>query len=556
MPCDVSCRLLLVILLFTGIAAVRADVLSNLPEALADRLQPVAEVSVAMLDKDAREQLVHARQWVIDAIEQQHPDQDIADAYGELGALYQVQHVFTAAETCYNNARILTPDSFRWAYLQAYLAALNGETEQAITRYRQARDLQPDYLAVTLRLADAWLDLNELDKARDAYRQVVDVSGLQAAALFGLGQIALLQRDNIEAIENFEQALKLQPEASRIHYSLAQALRADGQDEAAKQHLQQLGDGLPVVTDTLIESLESLRQGSRVYFSRAMKAIKSRDYVNARDAFAHGLEREPDNLEARISYARTLYLTDDRQGADEQLKDVLTRDPANTLARFLLGVLAEEKDDTATATDAYRHVIMHEPAHAGANFYLANYYYRTGLTEKAVSYYANTIASDPENMAAYLAYAGALLHADHTNTEVLAVIESALNRFPNQPVLRYLQIQLRACRDTGIGCDPGMALDLASALVDRQPIPPHRELLALARAANGDFAEAASLQQGVVSDAVWMMPTEIKRLSAGLSAYQDNKLPQPDKLFTWPLLQAPQTRAADVLRDYPTPRPY
>ncbi len=550
------CLLMLALLLLAGLPAVHADSLSTLPESLTDRLQPLAEFSLDMLDQDAREQLVQARRFAVDAVDRHLSDDDVADAYGELGALYQAQNVFTAADTCYSNARTLNPGNFRWTYYKAYLAAVTGETEQAVALFEQARQMRPDYLAVTQRLADAWLDLNELDKAQAAYRQVVKATGLEAAALYGLGQIALLQRKYTEAIDYFERALAIQPEANRIHYSLAQALRAAGQDEAARLHLQQLGDRLPVIKDPQIESLLSLKQGSRVQFRLAMKAIKKRDYASARDAFARGLKEEPDDIEARISLARTLFLTGDRPGTKQQLEDVLSRNPANTLALYLLGVLIEETGDAAGATGFYQRVIAQEPAHAGANFSLANRYYRDGQLDKALLHYATTTASDPENLAAYLPYAGVMLQTGRPGGDILALIETAQKRFPDQPVLRYLLIQLQACQGTEQVCAAGKALALAKELDERQAIPPHRELLALATAANGDFSGASSIQQALVSDAVWMMPLEVERLRACLSAYQHDALPQPNELFTWKLLQAPQTHAADVFRDYPTPKPY
>jgi len=555
-PIAMRCQRVLVLLLLACALDASADSLSTLPAALTDRLQAVAEVSLEMLDSDTREQLVQARRHVVDAVDQQLPDAEIAEAFGELGALYQVHSIYTTAMACYSNARTLAPDNFRWAYYRAYLTAVTGETEQAIARYEQARALRPDYPAVTLRLADAWLELNELDKAQAAYRQVVGTNGLEAAALYGLGQIALLRREYPDAIDFFERALALQPEATRIHYTLAQALRAAGQEEAAGVHLQQMGDRQPDISDPQIDSLQSLKQGSRVDFSLGMKAIKKRDYVNTRDAFARGLVREPDNVEARISYARALYLTGDKSGAKQQLEDALSRAPSNVLAQYLLGILSEEAGDATRATDLYQRVIAQEPAHAGANYYLANRYYRDGVLDKAMQHYATTIDSDSGNLAAYLPYAGALLQAGHASAEILAVIEPAVKRYPEQPVLRYLLIQLQACPDTRQGCNAGRALKLATELAEQQSLPPHRELLALATAASGDFDSAVSIQQALVSEAVWMMPMEIERLSAGLAAYRDGKLPQPRDLFTWKLLQAPPLHGADVFRDYPTPKPY
>jgi tetratricopeptide (TPR) repeat protein len=293
-----------------------------------------------------------------------------------------------------------------------------------------------------------------------------------------------------------------------------------------------------------------------VDFSLGMKAIRKRDYVSTRDAFARGLVREPDNVEARISYARALYLTGDKPQAKQQLENALSRAPSNVLAQYLLGILTEEEGDVADATAYYQRVITQESAHAGANFYLANRYYRDGLLDKAAQHYATTIASDSGNLAAYLPYTGVLLQAGHKKAEILAMVEATQKRFPEQPVLRYLLIQLQACPDTRQGCDAGKALELASELAERQPLPPHRELLALATAASGDFTGAATIQQALVSEAVWMIPLEIERLSGGLAAYQDGKLPQPKELFTWQLLQAPPIHGVDVFRDYPTPKPY
>ncbi|MEZ5540692.1 MAG: tetratricopeptide repeat protein [Pseudomonadota bacterium] len=543
------------IFLFVSAQEAQADALSSLPGDLAGKLEALATVATDTLDRDARDQLAQARQNVVDTVVQPHPDSEIADAYGELGSLYLVQHVYSAADVCLHNARVLAPDAFRWTYLHAYLATLNGETAAAAERYQQAQALRPDYLAVTLRLADTWRDLNEQDKALEAYRQVADSRGLEAAAAFGLGQIAMLRREHDEAILQFERALTLQPDASRIHYPLAQALRAAGRDEEARKQATQVGDRLPTFTDPLIESLQSLRLGSRSHFSQGMKAIKQRDYTGARDAFALGLAREPDDTEARISYARALYLSGDTAAAKEQLRMAHEQGPDNILAIFLLGILAEEAGETAIALKHYAQVIELDPAHAGANFYLANHHYRSGALAKALPHFAATLAADPENLAAYLAYAGALLQAGHARSEIMAVMSSALQRFPDQLPLRFLRIQMLACNDTGPGCDPGQAVVEADRLAE-QSGPARRELLALAHAAAGEFEQAVAEQQALVSDAIWMMPAEISRLREALDAYQAGQIPRPETLFSWRLLQAPRTRPADVFRDYPTPKPY
>ena len=56
---------------------------------------------------------------------------------------------------------------------------------------------------------------------------------------------------------------------------------------------------------------------------------------------------------ARISYARTLYLTGDKSEAREALEDAVASQPDNSLGLFLLGVLTEEQGDADKAADYY-----------------------------------------------------------------------------------------------------------------------------------------------------------------------------------------------------------
>lgn len=534
---------------------VSADALSALPANLAGRLAPIEEISLDNLDDDGRQQLTEARARLASMVEQGSADAELADGWGELGALYQAHLVHRLAGQCYANALQLAPDEFRWVYYAGYLADELGDLDAAVKHYLRARELRADYLAVTARLADAWLDLNQLDKAKQAYQAIAGARGLEAMAQYGLGQIALLQRDHTGAIVHFRQALELQPEADRIHYSLARALRASGDNDQARQHLAQRGDRLPVMRDPQIESLKALRQGAQIHFLRGMKAFRQQDYGAARDAFARGVERDADNLNARISYGRTLYLTGDHEAAGQTLTAVVEQDPDNALAWYLLGSLADEAGKTDQAIGHYVTALKHEPTHGGALINLANSHYRQGHPDRAMKYYADCVRVTPENPTAWLPYAGVLMQAGQDRATILAVIETAKRRFPEQPLLDYILIQLLACSGEP-ACDADRALDRARTLHDRQPIPPHRELLALAQAATGDFDSAVGVQADLVSEAMLMMPVGVSRLDDILTGYQAKQLPEPKQLFTWSLLQAPAFNGSTAFRDYLTPRPY
>lgn len=544
--------------LLAGAPLLAEDSATRVPER-ADTLREIAELDLKDLDPAARDAIGNARKRLDTALQEQAGPAELANAYGELGGLYQIYNLFQSADACYENARQLSPEEFRWAYYSAYLAAHTGRTQLALERFETARRLRPGYHAITLRMADAWLDLNEQDKAQAAYRQVVNTTGLEAPSLYGLGQIALLQRDYAAAIDYFTRALEYDPAASRIHYPLAQALRAVNRNDEAKSQLALLGKVMPAIKDPQIESLEALKGGAGIHFLQAMRAIKQHDNAAAQAAFAAGLALEPDNVRARISYARILYLTGDKTGARKELETALAGQAGNPLGLFLLGVLTEEEGDAVKATDYYRRAIELDPAHAGANFYLANDYYRKDLYKPAATHYAASIQGDPENMAAYMPYLDALRQTGSTDAEIMTPLEAAIRQFPEHAVFRTMQVRLLATSTDAQINNPQEALRIARQLVDQQPIPPHQEVLALALAATGDFDKAAAIQEELVSFAVWSAPgggIDLDRLNTMLASYRDGKLPSRTVMAAWPVSQPPAFFGDTPFRNYPAARPY
>jgi tetratricopeptide (TPR) repeat protein len=519
-------------------------------------LQAVPLPKTDNLDEETRARLEEARALVNAALQERAAARELAATYGELGALYQVYALHRSAEQCYANAITLDPGNFRWNYYAAYHAASTGRMPLAVQRYLQARALKPDYKALVVRLADALLDLNELDSARAAYEEVVSETGLESAALYGLGQIALLQRDYETAIARLTRALELDPAATRIHYVLAQALRAVQRTTEARTQLALRGDVLPAIRDPQIESLLAMKSGAHVHFIRAMKAINRHDHDAARGHFADGLAREPDNAIALVSYARTLYLTGEASEARTILERAVTLKPDNVLGLFLLGILAEEGGDTTRALDYYQQVLKLEPAHAGAHYYLGNHYFRRQDTRQAATHYRQALAADARYSAAYIPYLGALIQSGASDGTLLETLTDASHYFPEQPIYRSLLTRLLATsRDSQIYA-PQDALRLAEQLVEEQRIPPHLEVLALAFAVNGRFEQAATILEEALMRVAWSMPGVATRLGAILAAYQEEKLPAADELQDWPVIQPPVFDGQGPFRNYPAARPY
>jgi len=549
--------LTLISCLLAASPAMAGDVASDLPASLARSLRAIPEVNIDNLDAVGRESIQTARRQLNEALQSQPVQFDrLAAAYGELGGLYQVHAVFPPAEDCYQNVMQLAPDEFHWAYFAAYLADKDGRTREAMDRYRRAREMDPGYKALMVRLGNVLLDLNELEQAQAAYEEVVNAAGLEAASLYGLGQVALLKRDYDVAIDLFTRALEHEPAASRIHYPLAQALRAKQRNDEAKAQLAMRGDQPPSISDPLIESLEALKTGSRAHFRDAMDAMKLQDYKAASEAFAQGVAMEPDNTRARISYARTLYLTGDKSGARQELEAALAVQPDESLGQFLLGVLAEEEGDAGKAADYYRRTIHYAPDHTGAHQHLADQYYHQGSYTAAAKHYASSIKGEPDNLAATIPYLDTLLLTDAPATTLMASLDAAIQRFPEYPGFQPLRILLLAGSNKPGIHDPEAALKSAQQLNEQSPTPPNQELLALALAATGNYPDAITIQENLLSFAQRAMPTEVERVAKTLAYYQDKTLPPLDELINHAALQPAKFNATAAFRDYPAHRPY
>jgi len=545
----------LLMLLWCGMAA--ADSLSELPAAWQGRIEALPEVDISGAEPAARKAMTDARIGVNGLL----TDADVeapalADRFGELGNLYQIYDIHTLAETAYANARSLEPENFRWAYFAAYLALSDGRIPQAVPRFQEAAELNPGYAPVQLRLGQCWYEQNRLAQAVPALEAAAKVPEIRGGALYLLGQIDLQERRYEQAIARFQQILEMEPEADQVHYPLARAYRAAGDEPRAREHLALQGRRAPRVEDPLVLELAALKKGARPLYQRAMGAVEAGDYSAAVKTFHEGLERDPDNLNARISLARAQYLAGQRDDSRIVLEAVSVRDPKRLLALFLLGVLRDAEGDGGAAVNYYRKVIALDPGHPGAHFFLANRLLLEGDYPDASRHYAASLAGDSENPPARFFALVAGLRAGQSESDIASRLNREIQAHPEQQMMKYAYSRLLAgSSDPGVR-DPGEALALAQELANSLPIPPHLEALAYAEAASGNFTRALEIQNQLVMMA-WMAPASVQEgLQRALEDYEQERVPKPFWAPDDPLLRPPPLDAAMVFREYPSPVPF
>jgi tetratricopeptide (TPR) repeat protein len=556
------CGLLIVLLAFApGVTgAVDPDISDLLlnPPARDAELLPVPDLDLSDAEPRAREAIASARDVARTRLaDPATGTAELAEAYGRLAGLYHVHEVLAGAKPAYGNARRLDPQHFRWAYLDAWLAQGAGRLDHALAAYEDARAIDPDYAPLALRLGEILLESNRPEDAAGHLREALEEPGLEAPAAFRLGQLALQRRDFAQAESWLRRTLEADPGAEAAYTALALALRAQGQMDAAREALARGGERQALAEDPLVRELEDLDTGARRHFLRGLLAVREGRFADGAEAFGQGLEEDPDNLAARVSHARALYLAGKRGEARGQLEAVLERRPGETLATFLLGLLLEAEGETGAARQAYERCLAAQPGHPGASHHLGLLAFRGGEWRLAADLLTQAAARFPDNITARVLALVAESRAGGDWVEIAAGLETMTAEQPGHPLPRYALSRLRSAAEDSRVRDPARGLARAENLLLNGTIPPVYEALALAQAANGNpEAALAALEAAEAgyrrSGAMIFLPrlqAQRERLAAG--SLPAGAWPEDD-----PVLVPPPPDPRGVFQEYPTPRPF
>jgi tetratricopeptide (TPR) repeat protein len=340
---------------------------------------------LATLEASVREQITELQNSLsTTAKDPASSDIALSEAYGKLGQLYHAYNLIEPAHDCYLNASLLAPKDFRWTYLVAKLDHQRGSLDDAIRRYRIARTLRPDYVAVPVNLGNIFLELNRLDEAKESFSAALQLDKNNPAAHYGLGQVALASRSYAEAIGHFDATLAQVPSANRVHYSLAMAYRGLGDLEKAKAHLAQQGSVGVRVSDPLVDGLQDLIEGERVHLARGKVAFEARRYAEAAVEFRKAVAASPRNVAARINLGVTLSQLGDAQGAAEQFEEAIRLEPRSVNAHYNFAILLAGQNQHEKAIEHLQSVLAVDPNDTSVRLMLGSELVRVGRVDDAL----------------------------------------------------------------------------------------------------------------------------------------------------------------------------
>lgn len=450
-------------------------------------------------------------------------------AHGALGMLLLAADYPDAAGRCLRDAERLVPGEFRWPYYLGHVHIRLGDLDRAVESFERALTIEPEDLAALVWLVHVRVDLDQPVEAEQLLARAWASHPGTPALLYQGGRASLAARDYAAAVERLEEALRLNPAATVIHYPLAMAYRGLGDLDRARAHLDRGGartDGRGaeggVLADPLMTEIYTLLRSPQSHRDLGLQAAERGDWREAARQFTLGARMAPENPVMRLNLGTALIRAGDAPAALVQLEAAASLDPGFAAPHFLIGTLLERSGRDLEAIERFRMAADADASMSAARLRLGDALRRTGRFEAALPHYRQVQGGQAQP--ARFGEAMALVRLGRYG-EALRVLDAAAERYPEEPSFPHAKARLLAAvPDDGLR-DGARALALVEGLVtDGYRTAGVAETMAMALAELGRFAEAVEWQGRAMQVAAGAGQSAVARgMSANLALYQRNE---------------------------------
>jgi tetratricopeptide (TPR) repeat protein len=268
-------------------------------------------------------------------------------ALGALGfASAKETRKYSSEETLYRSTLQQNPDCFLAHNNLGTLLRVAGNRAEAIEHYREALRAQPEYLDALANLASMLSQEGLLDEAIELYRRALRFE--QSATLHvGLGAALVRAGRWGEAVGEFEEALRLEPESLATRDLLGKALMSAGRPEEAVLQFR--------------EELRGAPNAAGVHTNLGQALAQSRRFAEALASYEEALRLDPALAMAHMNLAVLLPQFNRMAAAVDHMKAAVRLSADLPNAHALLGDLLMMAEQPAEAADVYATAVRSAP---------------------------------------------------------------------------------------------------------------------------------------------------------------------------------------------------
>ena len=317
-------------------------------------------------------------------LEETKKESSSADNWGKLGMSLFIHGYKDISIPVFKKAATIDDKDFRWSYFCAI--ALNDlNSSDAVNWFERSRKLNPDYPPLIVMLGNRYLIDGDLQKAEQAFSQVIESAVRVPHANLGLAKILIKKGDLAAAQIQVQKAIDMAPKYREAHAIFGDIYRRMGEISSAEKEFQimeQLPERLDLA-DSIYYQMVDEGVSSFWYQVRAEKYLKLGQLDKAEEEFSKALEAKP-NV---VSYASLGNVYQKQKRWDKALElyqQALQIDSNYSDALNNMGVVYFEKGNIDTAILIVKRSLRIKPESLDGYLNLGTFYKHTGHRLKAI----------------------------------------------------------------------------------------------------------------------------------------------------------------------------
>jgi len=294
---------------------------------------------------------------------------------GALGNLYQANHYYDQAVSCYGKALKFDPQNPKWPYYLAFIKQEKGENASVQDLLQTTINLAPGYAPAILKLADNYFKSGKTLQAQRAYRRRLDLLPDDPYALLGMARIAIESSEWESAKAYLSHAAKENPEFGPAHRLLAEVHEHFGRMEEMKASLDRAAQctRFRPAPDPWVDALNDLCFDVEQLLVLGSKAITELDIEGASRFFGRAEELGPKDPRVQLALGRLYFMTSQLKQSRGFFQKAIDLDPKSDEAYFQLGVISRREGNLDGAREMFLRALEFHPNNA-------NVYNNLGVT--------------------------------------------------------------------------------------------------------------------------------------------------------------------------------
>ena len=290
-----------------------------------------------------------------------------------------------------------------------------GQLDVAITNYKEAITIKPDYAKAHFNLAGSLHDLGQLETAVQSYQKALEIDASYTEAYNNLGNVYQELKQFDSAVQSYQKALEIKPDYVAAQYSLGNTFMELGQlEEAVKSYKAALK-----LKPDFVEAINNL----------GITFFKLYQLDDAIRSYERAIALDPDFADAHNNIGIVFSELGQLDEAIMSYKAAITLQFDYAEAHYNLGLIFHDLKRLDEATQSYKTAIAFQSDYADAHYNLGILYHDVGQLKMAIDSIKMAIKINPENADTHK-YLGNTFQSNGQIDEAIKCYEKALSINP------------------------------------------------------------------------------------------------------------------------------